>query len=161
MVVFLLQIFIFDKLMLSIALLPMVYVAFIILLPMQTSRTMVLLWGALIGAIFDVAMGLPGVNSIATIFLAYVRSALLNRSVGRELVLAGGAPTAAKIGQRRFLRYMSFAVLIHSCVVYPIEYMNFGEWEFLLRRIIISSPVTMLFVWILSRRFEQVLLRRF
>lgn len=159
-VLFLMQLFIFDRLLISTAILPMAYVAFIILLPMQTSAGVMLLWGALIGAIFDVTMGMPGVNSIATIFLCYVRGSLLQWTVGRELIMLGGAPTVARVGSRRYFRYMILAVLIHSIILFSVEYMNLMEWRFLLRRIIYSSAVTILFVWIITRRFEQILMRR-
>ncbi len=159
-VVLLLQVFIFDRLLISTAILPMIYVTFIILLPIQTSPAVMLLWGALVGSIFDVVMGMPGINSIATIFLCYVRSSLLIWVVGKEMILLGGVPTSARIGWRRFIRYISLAVLIHSTVLFSIEYMNLMEYRFLFRRIIYSSAFTIIFVWIISARFEQLLKHR-
>lgn len=159
-VVLLLQTFIFDRLLISTALLPMVYIAFIILLPIHTPPAVMLMWGALVGVVFDFTMAMPGINSIATIFLCYVRWSVLNWSIERDIMLLSGAPASEKIGEWRFFRYIFVAVLIHSTILFSVEYMNLMEWDFLLRRIIYSTLFTTIFVWIIAKRFAQLVRRK-
>ncbi len=158
-VVLLLQIFIFDRLLISTALLPMVYVVFILLLPIHTPPAVMLLWGVAVGAVFDISMGMSGINSIATIFLCYVRGWLLNWTIGRDIVTMSGAPSSYKVGWGKFFRYLLCGVLIHSVVLFSVEYLNLRDWGFLLRRILYSSAFTVVFVSIIAQRFEQLLKR--
>ena len=66
-VVVLLQVFLFDNLSISIYLNPLVYVAFIALLPLDTPPIVLLLSGLATGVTMDLAMGAAGVNTIATL----------------------------------------------------------------------------------------------
>ena len=72
-VVVLLQVFLFDNLSISIYLNPLVYVAFIALLPLDTPPVVLLLSGLATGVTMDLAMGAAGVNTIATLLIAFAR----------------------------------------------------------------------------------------
>lgn len=76
-VVVLLQVFLFDNLSISIYLNPLVYVAFIALLPLDTPPVVLLLSGLATGVTMDLAMGAAGVNTIATLLIAFARPTLL------------------------------------------------------------------------------------
>ena len=112
----LLQIFLFNNLSLSVYLNPLVYVVFIALLPMETTPIRMLLAGLAMGLAMDWTMGAAGVNTIATVFVAFVRIHLLNFVCGtaagrkvlhglprpdgrppqRDLLLHGGALVVAR-----------------------------------------------------------------
>ena len=62
-VVVLLQVFLFDNLSISIYLNPLVYVAFIALLPLDTPPIVLLLSGLATGVTMDLAMGAAGTPS--------------------------------------------------------------------------------------------------
>ncbi len=72
-VVVLLQVFLFDNLSISIYLNPLVYVAFIALLPLDTPPIVLLLSGLATGDTMDLAMGAAGENTIATLLIAFAR----------------------------------------------------------------------------------------
>lgn len=63
----LLQVFLFDNLSISIYLNPLVYVAFVALLPLDTPPVVLLASGLAMGVTMDFAMGAAGVNTIATL----------------------------------------------------------------------------------------------
>ncbi len=94
----LLQIFLFNNLSLSVYLNPLVYVVFIALLPMETTPIRMLLAGLAMGLAMDWTMGAAGVNTIATVFVAFVRIHLLNFVCGKENVHDGGVPSARRLG---------------------------------------------------------------
>lgn len=97
----LLQIFLFNNLSLSVYLNPLVYVVFIALLPMETTPIRMLLAGLAMGLAMDWTMGAAGVNTIATVFVAFVRIHLLNFVCGKENVHDGGrAPRHGRHGRK-------------------------------------------------------------
>ena len=80
----LLQIFLFNNLSLSVYLNPLVYVVFIALLPMETTPIRMLLAGLAMGLAMDWTMGAAGVNTIATVFVAFVLSTFSTSSAARR-----------------------------------------------------------------------------
>ena len=78
----LLQVFLFDNLSVSIYLNPLVYIAFLALLPLDTKPVALLGAGLLLGVVMDYAMGAAGINTIATLLIAFLRPALVNLLFG-------------------------------------------------------------------------------
>ena len=72
----LLQIFLFDNLSISIYLCPLVYIGFIILLPIDAPPVAVLFLALSMSVAMDWAMGAAGINTVAT--LPVVTSSLDN-----------------------------------------------------------------------------------
>ena len=80
----LLQVFLFDNLTISIYLNPLVYIVFIALLPLDTPPAAVLGAGLALGVTMDFAMGAAGINTIATLLIAFLRPTLIGMLYGRE-----------------------------------------------------------------------------
>ena len=59
----LLQVFLFDNLSISVYLNPLVYIAFIVLLPLDTPPVVLLGAGLALGVTMDGAMGAAGINT--------------------------------------------------------------------------------------------------
>ena len=97
-VLVLLQAFLFDNLNLSIYIYPLVYTAFIILLPIQTPRIAVLLLGFAIGVAVDAVSGTAGLHTIASLASAFCRPMMLRLSIGKEEANEGGIPNSVKLG---------------------------------------------------------------
>lgn len=159
-VVLLLQIFIFDRLTLSVAVAPLVYTTFLVLLPMQTSQLEMIFWSFALGIAADFCMGLAGINTIATLFIGYTRIYQMNNIIGKELVALGGVPTVDKLGQMRYLLYLATMVMIHTFIFFAVESLNITSWQFALQRLMASSIVSLIFVWLLSHFFGSLLTRK-
>ena len=86
LVLVLLQVFLFSNLELSVYLNPLIYIAFIILLPIETAPVLVLGLGLLMGLTMDVAMGAAGLNTLATLPVAFLRGALLRLTCSKDSV---------------------------------------------------------------------------
>ncbi len=155
-----LQLFLFDKLLISMLLAPIVYVVFILVLPMQSSQLTMLLWGTSVGLMIDLATGMSGVNTFATLFVSYVRIWLLEVTVGLDMVQLGVAPLPRVVGRVKFLTYATIAVYIHCALLFVVESMRFDQLDFLLRRWLCSGAVSVLFVWLIAAQFENLMSRR-
>ncbi len=60
--------------------------------------------GLVMGVTMDFAMGAAGVNTIATLLIAFVRPALLRTLYTRDDAREGGVPCAGRLGRRVFLK---------------------------------------------------------
>ena len=156
-VVVLLQVFLFDNLSISIYLNPLVYVAFIALLPLDTPPIVLLLSGLATGVTMDLAMGAAGVNTIATLLIAFARPTLLGLLYPRDDIREGGIPRTGRLGNRVFLNYLIVLVLVHHAVFFSLEALS---WAHIVRTIVCSvasGAVSVGFLWVIARIFPAKL----
>ena len=168
-VVVLLQVFLFDNLSISIYLNPLVYVAFIALLPLDTPPIVLLLSGLATGVTMDLAMGAAGVNTIATLLIAFARPTLLGLLYPRDDIREGGIPSTGRLGNRVFLNYLIVLVLVHHAVFFSLEALSWAhivrticahESAYIVRtivRTVASGAVSVAFIWVIARIFTAKL----
>ena len=144
----LLQIFLFNNLSLSVYLNPLVYVVFIALLPM-------LLAGLAMGLAMDWTMGAAGVNTIATVFVAFVRIHLLNFVCGKENVHDGGVPSARRLGEKSFTVYLALTVVLHNAIFFYMEALSWSHALLTLLRLGVSAAVGVFFCWLIAQVFTS------
>lgn len=153
----LLQVFLFDNLSVSIYLNPLVYIAFLALLPLDTKPVALLGAGLLLGVVMDYAMGAAGINTIATLLIAFLRPALVNLLFGQENAKEGGIPSANRMGQRTFIRYLLLLTLIHHTVFFLLEALSWSRLPLTVLRIAASTLLTAAFLWLIARIFNSKL----
>lgn len=151
--VVLLQIFILNRLTFGVSIAPMAYVAFIILLPMQSSQLQMVLLGFLLGVILDMGSGMAGVNTIATLPVAYFRANILGWIMGKDIMEIGGIPTAQQTSWWRMVRYVALMTFIHSLIYYLFETLSWLSWLFQLSRFGLSFAIAFTFVWLIVFMF--------
>ena len=156
----LLQIFFFDELSLSACFAPLVYSVFIILLPLNTPSIAVLAAGLVTGVVMDFAMGTAGLNTIATLAVAYLRMPLLNIIFGHNNAREGGVPSAARMGRRHFGYYLVAMTLLHNALFFGFEAFTTSYLWHQLLRFAVSAAASLLFVWAIARLFTSKLSAR-
>lgn len=159
-VVMLLQVFLFDRLSLSVAISPLVYIAFLTVFPIQCSQLEMLFWGTLLGVSADIVMGMAGLNCIATIFVCYIRVYLMGSIFSKDQIAQGGVPLLARVGAIKYTLYITLMVVILNLVFFTAESINVRSWLFTLERTALSSLVATPFVWLLSVIFGKLLIRK-
>jgi hypothetical protein len=148
-----LQLFLFDSLNLGPYINPLVYVAFIVLLPMNIGRFALLVIGLAMGVSMDMFTGSAGLHTIATLAVAYARPFVLNVIVGKEYVVEGGVPSTKSIGPGKFARYASIIVYLHCILFFSLEAINWSYFYWVVLKIALSGGVTLLFVWLIALLF--------
>lgn len=151
----LLQVFFFDNLSVCIYLAPMVYVAFVALLPLDTPHVGVLLGGLVMGMAMDWAMGTAGINTIATVLAAFLRPYLLQMICRRDDTREEGVPSAGQLGKGVFLNYLIALVLIHHFTFFSLSALSWTHLLHTLLRLAVSSVVTVGFIWLIARLFTS------
>lgn len=151
----LLQVFFFDNLSVSIYLSPLIYVAFVALLPLDTPAVGVLLGGLAMGTVMDWAMGTAGINTIATVLVAFLRPYLLRMLCRRDDTREEGIPSAGQLGKGVFLNYLIVLVLVHHFVFFSLSALSWTHILHTALRLVVSSAVTVGFIWLIARLFTS------
>lgn len=150
----LLQALLFDNLFISGVVIPIYYVAFVVLLPVKIGRLWLLLLGALLGMVMDMSMGTAGLNTIATTAVAFVRPVVMNLTMGKD-VAHESIPYGGAIAERSFLLYAALLVVIHELLFFMFESLG-SHLLFTVAKVFVSSIVTVVLVWITARLFRRV-----
>ncbi len=154
----LLQTLLLDNLSISIYLCPLVYVAFLLLLPIEVLPVSVLAYALGLGIVMDWTMGPAGINTIATLPLAVIRIPLLRAIIGvtgRDVIREGGIPSPVRLGRTVFVRYVIAMVALHHLTFFVFEALSWSQiWQTLLR-LIISGTVSVLFIWPIAQIFTM------
>lgn len=148
------QVFLLDNLQISVYLSPLVYVAFLLLLPIETPPGAVLVCALVTGVAMDAAMGSAGINTIATLPIAMLRLPVLRTIAGKDALRDGGLPATGRLGRGIFLRYTITLVLIHHLLFFAFESLSWGQMHHTLLRLVVSGTVTVVFVWLIARIFS-------
>lgn len=159
LVLVLLQVFLFSNLELSVYLNPLIYIAFIVLLPIEAAPVVVLGLGLLTGMVMDVAMGAAGLNTLATLPVAFLRGPLLRLTCSKDSVSDGGVPSVHRLGVLGFVRYVVAAVVLHSLVYFTMECATFDYFHLTLLRTAVSGVVTVAVIYFTSKIFNSQVAR--
>ena len=152
--VVLLQALLFDNLVLTRYVVPLYYVAFILLLPVNIGRLSLLIFGALLGMVMDALMGVAGLNVIATTAVAFARPLVMSISMGNdtqhEKIPFGGA-----IDDKAFLLYTTLLVGLHQTIFFGFESLG-SHFFFTVAKIVCSTLTTVVLVWITAGLFRRI-----
>ncbi|MDR2087537.1 MAG: rod shape-determining protein MreD [Dysgonamonadaceae bacterium] len=146
-----LQVWLFNKIHIGGFATPLVYIYFIIKLPVEMNRNMVLLIAALIGLTIDLFTFTLGLNMLATVIAGFSRTYLLKLFAPKN-VYESFSPSLATFGKALFLRYAFLIILLHQIVLFVTESFSFFEPLQLVLRITGSYLLTLFLVY----AFEKI-----
>jgi hypothetical protein len=152
-IVALLQTFFFNHLTVWSCFASMVYISFVMMLPLNTPSILTLLSGLAMGVTMDLTMGTAGLNTISTLAVAYLRRPILDLILGSEIVRDGGIPTLLRMGQRQFVQYLIIVVVLHSVIFFGMEAFTTAYLWYQLLRLVVSASASILFVWLIMMLF--------
>lgn len=149
----LVQIFLLNNLVVGSFLCPLIYVAFLILMRLDTMPIVMLACGLAMGMLMDLTMGVAGINTIATLLIAFLRPTLIRLVSPREEWRDDGIPSPERMGTSLFWSYLVVMVLLHHTVFFTLEALSWGHLLRTVARILTSSAATILLVWLTERLF--------
>lgn len=150
-----LQVWVLNNIRLGGYINPWLYVLFIISLPVNMPKSLVLVLAFVSGLSIDIFMNTPGMHTAATVFMAYLRPTWLKMIAPREGYEAEASPRFRKMGGRWFIAYTSFLVFAHHSALFFIEVFRFSEAGSTLLRIFLSSLLTLLLILIAEFLFAK------
>ena len=151
-VLVLFQVYILNNIQISGFVNPYFYVLFIILLPFETPGWLLLSLGFVLGLSIDLFSNTPGLHASATVFMAFIRPAVLGYFAPRDGYVTGTFPRIYYYGFSWFFQYVAILILSHHFFLFYIEVFRLSDFFHTFARVILSSAFT-LFLVVLSQYF--------
>jgi rod shape-determining protein MreD len=134
---------------------PFIYVLFIVVLPFETPKWLILVAGFVIGITIDMFYDTAGMHAAACVLMAYVRPGVLKLFSPRDGYEFGTQPTVQYLGVPWFLSYSGILIFLHHFVLFYLEIFRFSEFFSTLFRVIMSTIFTVLLVVITQYLFNR------
>lgn len=157
-VLVLLQIFLIDNIALGVYFHPLIYIAFVVLLPLDMKDVWVLLLATLMGLTIDFATGMCGVNVMASAAVGFLRPALLGLAVGHTSGADDTIPVLHRMTAKSRLGYIALMVLLHSAIYFLLEALSLRNLHHTLLRLVASDVVAVPMVWYIVKIFTERIL---
>ncbi|NTW31346.1 MAG: rod shape-determining protein MreD [Bacteroidetes bacterium] len=125
---------------------PYLYVLFIIMLPFETPKWLLIISSFLLGLFIDIFSGTIGVHAAACVFLAYCRPAVLRVVSSKKEYEQGIYPIIRDLGFRWFFSYSLILVSVHHILLFFLEAFSFREFFSTFFRSFLSIIFTMLLI---------------
>jgi hypothetical protein len=138
-ILILIQVLVFDNIMLGGYLNPYFYILFILLLPFETPRWLLLLSGFLLGLSIDLFTNTLGMHTAATVFMAFMRPWVLSIFAPRDGYESDSLPRIHYYGISWFAAYTAILTLLHHLVLFYIEVFQFQEFLSTFLRVFLST----------------------
>jgi rod shape-determining protein MreD len=125
---------------------PYVYILFIMMLPIETPRWLVLLLGLITGLIIDMFGNTGGMHAAATVLMAFLRPGVLRIVSPRDDYDSETSLTPQKMGLKWFLTYSVIMILIHHLTFFYVEVFRFSEFFITFFKALLNSAITLLII---------------
>ncbi|MBQ9072879.1 MAG: rod shape-determining protein MreD [Muribaculaceae bacterium] len=142
----LVQAVIFNQICLFGVALPLVFIYFIVRLPITLSTNWVLTLSFLLGLSVDIFSNTQGMNALACTITAMMRRPILRLYFPREDDLSNPEPSIRSLGMGIYIKYLLTIVIVYCFLLFMIEAFSLFSPLQLLLRIIASSALTFILI---------------
>lgn len=132
----------------------LIYPLFILLLPLRTPKAALLLMAFTLGITIDLFYDSLGVHASAAVFMAYIRTFILNQLEPRGGYNPNYSPTKKRMGFTWFFRYSGLLLFVHLLFYFTVETFNFALIGNILLKTATSFVASMLFIIMLMFIFD-------
>lgn len=154
------QLMIFNNINFSTFVNPYIYPLFVLLLPFETPRWLMITLGFLSGLLLDFMMGSGGMHASAGLLIGYFRPFLINviTPKGGEFEIT---PNIYAQGVVWFVAYLGVSIFLYLLLYFMIEAATFQNILLLFFKTILSTVVSVTFMLIFLFLFSNRKKRRF
>lgn len=125
----LVQVLIFNHVVLFHVAVPVVFIYFIIRLSTGVSQSMLLTLSFLIGLCVDIFSDTPGVNALCCTLLAGVKKSVFYLYVQRDDMNKDIIPSISRLGIFDYSKYLLTMTAIYCCLAFFVEYFSFANFK--------------------------------
>jgi rod shape-determining protein MreD len=147
---FLLQVLLFNNIQFSGYVNPYIYIMFILLLPFELPSWLLLILSFTTGLTMDLFSGTPGMHTSATVLAGFIRPYVLRITSPRDGYETGAGPSMMVYGFRWFLIYVSIVVFIHHLALFYLEVFRLAGFFSTMFRVILSTLFSVSFIMLLE-----------
>lgn len=151
----LLQVYVLDRVPpLHQFVIPYLYFLFILWLPFNINRLLLLVIAFLFGFSLDAFTGNYGLHSAPCLLIAYLRPFLLNLLIPQETTEQSYIePSIKSMGWAPYSLYIVLLTFIHHFYLMLIELLQFGNFLQFLAKVAISTAISVLLIFITEMLF--------
>ncbi|MDE5810716.1 MAG: rod shape-determining protein MreD [Muribaculaceae bacterium] len=140
------QALVFNQICLFGVALPLVFIYFIIKMPMSWPTTVCLILAFLLGLSIDILSNTQGLNALCCTLLASCRRPILRLYFPREEEMSEPEPSSKSIGLAEYLKYSFTLTFLYCILFFVIESLTFFDFFRLIIKIIASTILSYLFI---------------
>ncbi|MEJ2003701.1 MAG: Rod shape-determining protein MreD [Cyclobacteriaceae bacterium] len=137
-VLFLRNVVLFDKAFCFI------YVGFLLFLPLETNRSLLMLLGFVTGFAVDIFYDSLGIHAAACVFIMFIRNIWINMITPQGGYDVGMVPSIRSNGWQWFFMYITPLIILHHAVLFFTEASGFSLFGFTMMKVLMSSLFTII-----------------
>ncbi len=142
----LLQVLLFNNIVIAKVVSPYVYILFIVLLPFDIPKALMLILAVTLGLTMDLFTNTPGVHASASLLIGFARPLILKLITTRETLESFSSPRVANMGFHWFATYVTILVVTHHLFLFFLEAFTFDGFFLTLLRIALSSALSVILI---------------
>ena len=146
----LLQVLVMNNIHLFGIVTPFIYLYVILKLPVDLSRSKIILVSFLLGLSVDIFSNTFGMHAAACSFIGLIRTPLLERFVDMRDLQEGSVPSYNAFGYIKFMRYALIIVAIHHVTLFAIEAFSFFQPGMMIARMLSSILLSTLLMFVIE-----------
>lgn len=150
-----LQVLVLNNIQFTGILNPYLYIYFLLVLPVDFSPNLGLVFGFLLGFTLDIFCQTLGMHTIATVFAAYCRPYVLRYMSPRDGYEFTRVPGIRQMGWLWFITYAGIIISLHHFVLFFVESFRMSGFWFTLAKSIGSGGITLLLALIVQMLFAR------
>ena len=142
----LLQVLVFNNIEVFSFITPFIYILFIMLLPFNTPRWIILISGFLLGLCIDIFSNSGGIHTAATVLIAYLSPWAQNVVSTKSDNEAGTQPGIQNSGFKWFFLYALILTTAHHVCLFYLEIFRFTDFFETLKHALYNVVFNMTFI---------------
>jgi rod shape-determining protein MreD len=123
---------------------PYVYLLFILLLPVETPKGLLLVLGFVTGLVIDMFGNSGGLHAAATVAVAFARPRILRLLAPRDGYEAEMRLVPQTMGLKWFATYLVLMTFIHHFVLFYLEVFRFSEFFLTFFKVLLNVVISVL-----------------
>ncbi len=126
------------------------YVAFLLLLPLDAPKVLPIVIGFMLGVLIDMFYDSLGIHAAACVLIMYLRSYWIQIIMPRGGYEFWMTPTPQAMGMKWFITYALPLIFVHHLVVFFVEIGNFSLFFFTLSKVFFSTLFTFIMITVVQ-----------
>lgn len=135
---------------------PYLYFLFILWLPFNINRLLLMVVAFLLGLSLDAFTGTPGLHAAPCVLIAFIRPFLLSMLIPQETTeLSYAEPGPKSMGIAPYALYVTILTFVHHFYLVLIEWLQFGNFIYFLGKVAGTTLVSLLLIALTEMLFQR------
>ena len=135
---------------------PLIFIYFIIRLPIDIGKGVLFTLAFIMGLCVDVFSDTPGLNSLACTMLAAFKDPIYYAYIPKDDKTKYLTPSISSLGVAIYCKYLVSMVGIYCVMIFSIEYFNFADFK----EILILSESSCLLTILMLQAIDSLIIRK-